>query len=217
MDNITQNPPYAPPPLLTEGVDLAALVASRICHDLISPLGAISNGVELLMMEEEGARPEIALIAESVASATAKVKFLRLALGPSQAGQVLGLTQIQAILAENFDGNRLQVQWLVPQGLPRSEVRQAFLGLMCLQHALPVGGLIEVRQHDSLWQLTATAKRMHFDPALWPLLTQMTPQHRLEAQHVQFALLRDSLQERAGLAELALANDSATLRWRHSA
>ncbi len=47
--------------------DLAALVGSRICHDLISPIGAIGNGVELMMMEGAAKGPEMALITESVA------------------------------------------------------------------------------------------------------------------------------------------------------
>ena len=55
--------------------DLAALIGSRICHDLISPIGAIGNGVELMMMDGTAKTPELALIAESVANANARIRY----------------------------------------------------------------------------------------------------------------------------------------------
>ena len=61
--------------------DLAALIASRICHDLISPIGAIGNGVELLAMEPGGTLPEMALISESVANANDRIRFFRICFG----------------------------------------------------------------------------------------------------------------------------------------
>ena len=67
--------------------DLAALIASRICHDLISPLGAIGNGVELLAMEPGGTRPEMALISESVANANARIRFFRICFGQASSDQ----------------------------------------------------------------------------------------------------------------------------------
>ena len=54
--------------------DLTALLGSRICHDLISPIGAISNGVELLLMDNVAKGPEMTLIAESVANANARIR-----------------------------------------------------------------------------------------------------------------------------------------------
>ena len=61
--------------------DLTALVGSRICHDLISPLGAIGNGLELLQLSGLPQGPEWALIAESVENASARIRFFRIAYG----------------------------------------------------------------------------------------------------------------------------------------
>ena len=69
--------------------DLAALIASRICHDLISPIGAIGNGVELLAMEPGGPRPEMALISESVANANARIRFFRICFGQASSDQLV--------------------------------------------------------------------------------------------------------------------------------
>ena len=65
--------------------DLAALIGSRICHDLISPIGAIGNGVELMMMDGTAKTPELALIAESVANANARIRYFRVAFGSAGA------------------------------------------------------------------------------------------------------------------------------------
>lgn len=61
--------------------NINALIGSRICHDLINPLGAIGNGIELLSLSGMAASPEMTLVQDSVNNATARVKFLRLAFG----------------------------------------------------------------------------------------------------------------------------------------
>ena len=63
----------------TSNVNLAALIGSRICHDLISPIGAINNGLELLGMTGSSEGPELQLITDSVGSATARIRFFRIA------------------------------------------------------------------------------------------------------------------------------------------
>ena len=68
---------------MSNSPDLAALLGSRICHDLISPIGAIGNGVELMLMDGAGRAPEVALISESVDAANARIRFFRVAYGVS--------------------------------------------------------------------------------------------------------------------------------------
>ena len=65
--------------------DLSSLVAARLCHDLISPIGAIGNGMELLQMTEGRGVAELELISDSLATALAKLRFYRLAFGPADA------------------------------------------------------------------------------------------------------------------------------------
>ena len=59
---------------------LATLIGSRICHDLISPIGAINNGLELLELTGGAQGPEMDLISNSVEHAEARIKFFRIAL-----------------------------------------------------------------------------------------------------------------------------------------
>ena len=69
-------------------LDLAALVASRVCHDIISPVGAITNGLEVLDEEDSGDMKEFAMepIRKSARQASAKLQFARLAFGAPVAG-----------------------------------------------------------------------------------------------------------------------------------
>ena len=78
MTEVHSQPEEAPVLPLPEG-GLAATLASRICHDLTSPLGAIANGLELLTLSDAQRTPELDLIAESVESANARLRFFRLA------------------------------------------------------------------------------------------------------------------------------------------
>ncbi|MFZ0100200.1 MAG: histidine phosphotransferase family protein [Gemmobacter sp.] len=178
---------------MTDHPDLAALIGSRICHDLISPIGAIGNGVELLMMSPEAQGPELALIAESVASANARIRFFRIGFGHSAPDQRIGRPEVTSVLADLTRGSRLAIDWDGPVDLPRSEVKLAFLLLMCLESALPYGGEITVSATGQAWSMTARAAKTKVDPDLWTELTASSTDSRLGAAHVHFALARGEL------------------------
>ncbi|MGA0715265.1 MAG: histidine phosphotransferase family protein, partial [Gemmobacter sp.] len=123
--------------------DLAALVGSRICHDLVNPLGAIGNGAELLVMEDSRLGPLARLIGDSVESATARLRLYRLAFGPPGAERI-GQPEIAATVAGYVAGRRLSVGWEAPGDRARADVRLAFLLILCAETALPRGGEIAV-------------------------------------------------------------------------
>lgn len=171
---------------LETDADLVALVGSRLCHDLISPLGAIGNGVELLGMSGMGASPEVQLIAEAVAAANARIKFFRVAFG--QAGeQRLGRSEISAVLREMAGGGRLSIEWLPEGDQSRRVVKMVFLAVLCLEAALPWGGEIVISEAGGAWRLAAQARRTKPDPALWAQLDGAGG--AVAAAQVQFALL----------------------------
>ncbi|MEO1362985.1 MAG: hypothetical protein AAFU86_04320 [Pseudomonadota bacterium] len=80
-----------------DNVNLAALIGSRICHDLISPIGAINNGLELLNMAGASDGPEMELISESVENASARIRFFRMAYGAAS-DQPVGRAEVVSIL-----------------------------------------------------------------------------------------------------------------------
>ena len=168
--------------------DINALLGSRICHDLISPLGAIGNGLELLSMSGAAAVPELALIADSVENANARIRFFRVAFGVASPGQGLGAAEIRGILGDLMRGARLSVEWQPEGESLRSEVKLAFLLILCLETAMPWGGRITVARADGRWSLYGAAERMKLDPALWAALQDGSSVLELSSAQVQFAL-----------------------------
>lgn len=169
--------------------DFAALIGSRICHDLISPLGAIGNGVELLEMTGAGASPEVALISESVANANARIRFFRVAFGAAGSGGMVPAGEIRSVLAAVARGSRLGIDWQVAGDVPRALAKLAFLALQCLETALPWGGEIIVTTSDGGWCAEGRAARLNIDGALWSNLSAASPDPAIAPALVQFALL----------------------------
>jgi histidine phosphotransferase ChpT len=198
---------------MTDEPDLAALLGSRICHDLISPLGAIGNGVELLSLEGGAQRPEVALIAQSVAAANARIRFLRVAFGVAGDDQRLGRPEILGLLRDWTDGGRLAVDWQVTGDHPRRAVRRAFLALMCAESALPFGGTVSLLRDGAIWRLEAAGRRLKTDPAAWACLIDPAAPVSLAPPQVQFGLLRAELLAGPGPARADWSDTALTLSW----
>lgn len=169
--------------------NLTALLGSRICHDLINPLGAIGNGIELLGLTGIGTGPEMELVNGSVENATSKLKFLRLAFGSATANQNVARSEILGTLDAVARGGRHSFSWNVPGDPARLDVRTALLSVMCVETALPMGGDIEVNMDQSGWTIYAKHSRLNLDPALWAPLSKNTYPDDLNAAQVHFGLL----------------------------
>lgn len=177
--------------LLTSG-RLAALVASRLCHDLVSPLGAIGNGVELLQLAPPGPdAPEMALIAESVAAARARIASFRLAFGQTAGEARMSRGDLAAALGDLTGAGRLRAELAAEGDAARSEVKMILLAVMCLETALPWGGRVLVCRTDAGWRLVAEAQRTRVDPALWSWLGGDHARRLPAPAEVQFALLAE--------------------------
>ena len=172
--------------------DLAALIGSRICHDLTNPLGAIGNGLELLELGGCSGSPEMALIAQSVAHARAQVQFLRVAFGAAGAGHRMGGVELSGLVADRGRGGRVRIDWPADLGAPRTEAKLVFLMLMCMETALPFGGSISVAQAEGRWRLLAEAERIRDLGPLWPGLAGRAALPEIAPPQVQFALALDT-------------------------
>lgn len=190
--------------------DIAALVGSRICHDLISPIGAIGNGVELIGLTDSTQGPEMALISESVDNANARIRFFRMAYGAASADQMVGRTEILSILSANARSGRFTYYWQVDDDQPRRAVRIAFLLLQCFETAFPSGGDITVTQDGDAWTMIAQGDRLQFEADLWESLTKPRLGYPHTAAQVQFALLPTVLQE--ARRNIAVASDETQIK-----
>ncbi|MCW1950832.1 MAG: histidine phosphotransferase family protein [Octadecabacter sp.] len=193
--------------------NLNALIGSRICHDLINPLGAIGNGIELLGLSGVADSPEMALVADSVQNASAKVRFLRLAFGDTTADQVVQRTEIISILQAISNGGRLTYSWNVPNDPPRTDVRTALLSVMCIETALPLGGDIQIGLDQNNWTIEAKHERLNLDPALWAPLSKGDCAQTLTAAQVHFGLLPQSAAEAGRTLALSHGSDWVAIKF----
>ena len=173
--------------------DLSALLGSRLCHDLIGPIGAIGNGVELLLLGGGGRGDEVALIAETVTALNARIRFFRVAFGIARPDQSMARNEVAAILADLFPSGRISVTWTSPPDLPRDEVKATFLLLLCAEQALRSGGKISVLRDEVGWSLTLTSPRLRHDPDLWALTRTAALPPDLDPAQVQFPLAGQAL------------------------
>lgn len=183
------------------GPDLAALVGSRLCHDLVSPVGAIGNGLELLRMVSEPS-PELALIADAVAAAQARLRLFRLAFGAASPDQSVRPGDLEESLAALGGNSRIRLACDLPRPLPRPEARRLALAALCVETACARGGVIRVTPA----RVEAEGPRLIRTPALWEALAQGLPPPDLAASSVHFALLAAS-----GPVEVAWLGDRLTL------
>lgn len=169
--------------------DVTALLGSRICHDLVSPLGAISNGVELLAMASLAAGPEMDLISQSVESANARIRFFRIAYGIATEGQMLAATEVRSILSDLGQASKIEVTWLPDADVSRQDAKLVFLMIQCFEAAMPWGGRLGIAQQNRNWTMTATSERMKLDQRLWDGLSGRTCGDQVRAAEVQFLLV----------------------------
>ncbi|MEV8465520.1 histidine phosphotransferase family protein [Fluviibacterium sp. DFM31] len=193
--------------------NLEALLGSRICHDLISPIGAIGNGLELMALTQAADGPEMAMISESVASAQARIRFYRVAYGANSPGQTLGRQEVVEILASLYTGNRLSVTWAVDGDVPRDAAKLAFLLLQCLETALPRGGAITVSGEGAGWALRAESEKLRIEPDLWALLTGAEPVDEIAPSQIQFILAPLQIADMGRQLSVAQDDASVTLRF----
>jgi histidine phosphotransferase ChpT len=168
--------------------DLIALLSSRICHDLVSPVGAIANGLELLEIAH-GESEEMTLIRSSVDSAMARLRFFRMAFGIGRPEQVVAARDVISILQDMYRDSRTSVYWTDDEDRPRTEVRLALLGLLCVEVATPWGGRVEVGRNAAAWTIHVDADRLRIDQTLWEAFGTKTVPSKLRGAEVQFGVL----------------------------
>lgn len=179
-------------PFDLSSLDLAALIASRVCHDIISPVGAITNGLEVLDEEGNEDMREFAmdLIRKSARQASAKLQFARLAFGAAgSAGAEIDLGDAQFVTTGYMDGEKANLEWLVPRLLmPKNQVKLLLNLVLIANQCVPRGGTVKVELEQNgdkpHFRLTATGLNARI-PAAIPDLLNDEDVERIDAHAVQ--------------------------------
>ena len=182
----------------TAALDLASLLCSRVCHDMLSPVGALSNGLELLRDEKD---PEMRkrcmeLLEQSARASADKLKFFRLAFGAAGGfGQLVPVREARELIEVLIgDSGRITLDWKVPsEELPKAAVKTllnlAAIGL----EALVRGGTLEVgaelRDGSSEIVIRAAGPRIAFDPTIGQALDGSLPPGELSSRTAPAAMI----------------------------
>lgn len=129
-------------------LELAALVSSKICHDIISPVGAIVNGLEVMDEEVDQTMRDHAmnLIRSSAAQASAKLQFARLAFGASgSAGAEIDTMEAEKVARLVVEAGKHTLEWSGPPARLAKDKVKLLLNMITLAlAALPRGGVLKV-------------------------------------------------------------------------
>jgi len=176
-----------------EALDLAALLCSRVCHDLISPVGAIVNGLEVLEEEKDESTKEFALdlIKRSAATASAKLQFCRIAFGAAgSAGAQIDLGDAEKVARGFLEDDKTKIAWNLPRALVAKNLVKLLLNMLIIAgQAIPRGGKITVDpvgSGDSIgFKVSAAGTNAKIPPAVPPLLTGELGGETVDAHRIQ--------------------------------
>ena len=176
-----------------EALDLAALLCSRVCHDLISPVGAIVNGLEVLEEEKDEATKTFAmdLIKKSAGTASAKLQFCRIAFGAAgSAGAQIDTGDAEKVARGFFEDDKTKIAWNLPRALlAKNRVKLLLNILLIAGQSIPRGGTITIdpvgEGESTSFKVTAAGTNAKFAPATAALLAGEIGPETLDAHRIQ--------------------------------
>ncbi|TXG82890.1 MAG: histidine phosphotransferase [Sphingomonadales bacterium] len=194
--------------------DFASILCSRLCHDLVSPAGALSTGLELLQDEPDDAMREqcLDLLGSSARQITNRLKFFRMAFGAGAGlADSVDVRELQAALNGWFDADKVQVHWMMETDLLPKTAAKLLLNLALLAgESLLRGGVLHVaaQRGETTLELAIRAEgpRLRFHEDVHAVLTRDPSAMAVEPRTAPAFLVR-MLSHDAGAT---LAADSAT-------
>jgi histidine phosphotransferase ChpT len=174
-------------------LELAALVASRVCHDIISPVGAIVNGLEVLEEEKDEQMREFAmdLVQKSARQASAKLQFSRLAFGASGgAGAEIDMVDAGRCAAALMEREKAELDWQVTAGLlPKAQAKLVMNLLIIALNSVARGGKITVaaerEAEETVIRVVAEGDRARLPAGVREVIAEGATPNPLDAHAVQ--------------------------------
>jgi histidine phosphotransferase ChpT len=204
----------------TTSVDLASLLCSRLCHDLLSPVGALSNGLELLQDERD---PEMRqrcfeLFEQSARISTDKLKFFRLAFGAAGGfGGMVPVDEARSLVeALVRDNERITLKWqLASPSLPKPAIKVLLNFALIGIEALVRGGELEIvgELNDDASEVVvrATGSKVVFDPEIGRTLDGSLPAEQLSSRTAPAEMLRQLAWQLGGQLQHAFTDGALIL------
>jgi histidine phosphotransferase ChpT len=204
----------------TSSLDLASLLCSRLCHDMLSPVGALSNGLELLADEKDPdmRRRCFELLEQSARVSADKLKFFRLAFGAAGGfGDLVPVTEARLLVdALVVDNERLTINWaLGSSSLPKPAIKTLLNFALIGIEALPRGGTLDLaaeqRDHASEIVVRASGPKIAFDADIGRAISGKLDRADLSSRTAPAAMLHELATVLNGELQFALADDALVL------
>ena len=200
--------------------EFASLLCSRLCHDLLSPVGALNNGIELLADEHD---PEMRarcldLLGESARASANKLKFFRLAFGAAGGfGDVVDTREARAAIEGLFGGDgRIKLGWMVDEPTMSKSALKVLLNVVLIAgDALVRGGTLDIgaERHGSGLEIVVRAEgsRIVLDPELRKVLVGETPEDEVAPRAAAAWLVHCLVEEGGGRIQVAEGQEGMLL------
>jgi len=131
-----------------DDIEFSAFLVSRVCHDLVGPLGAVVNGLEVMEDERDAAMRADALkiVSSSALQALARLQFMRIAFGAAgSAGAELDIGEVGRLVGGLFEGGKIQLEWQSPHvNWPKDWAKLLMNATLLCADCLPRGGHLKV-------------------------------------------------------------------------
>jgi histidine phosphotransferase ChpT len=192
---------------MTSQTDLAAMLCSRLCHDMLSPVGALANGLELLADEKDAAMRAqvIELLEQSARISTDKLKFFRLAFGAAGGfGEAIPIDEAQAVInALAADNKRITINWAIAEpSLPKPAVKVLLNLAQIALDSLVRGGTLDIgaERREGAVEIVTRAKgdRIAFDETIGRALQGDLPAHEITSRTAAAHMIALVAEELAG-------------------
>ncbi|AEI37395.1 MAG: histidine phosphotransferase family protein [Zymomonas mobilis subsp. pomaceae] len=197
-------------------INLASLLCSRLCHDLLSPVSAMNNGIELLADEQD---PEmrarcVDLLSESAKVSANKLKFFRLAFG--QAGgfsESVDTEEIREAIAGLFGfDHRIQLGWMMNDPVMEKGAVRVLLNLSLIaSDSLIRGGMLDIGAEGREIVIRAEGRRLVFDEQIEAALLGKIPPEKLTPRLAAAWLIHALIEERGGQLQVARPDPNVLL------
>ena len=199
---------------------LGALLCARICHDLISPVGALATAVEILDDESNSEMHEDALdlVRNSSRQAGAKLRYLRLALGAGgSAPGIIGIEELKTLTTDMYGEGKANIEWAAAlTGLEKNAARSLLNLIMLAVQAIPRGGnlVISVNETPELSQLSlaATGPKARLDAAIAATLAGKAPQDGFDGRTIQPFYTGLIIRELKGTVSADIEGETVTIQ-----
>ena len=205
---------------MSQSIDLAALLCSRLCHDMLSPVGALSNGIELLRDEGDPEMRQrcLELLEQSARISTDKLRFFRLAYGAAGGfGDNVAVEEPRGLIAALAGNNgRIELTWAVAEEtLPKPAVK-VLLNLAAIGiDALPRGRQLDIgaerRGGATEIAVRAAGDKVAFDETIGAALDGSLPPAELSGRTAPAYMIRQIAEAAGGEVQYALSDGALVM------